>query len=262
MKTYTGKRKAFQALFAATAGSGKKRIPILDPHAPVTTLTPGKVLAAFQESYKKRTGNAVNKDRKNLVAAWHWGMKYLGMSGPNPCMVETFPEERSPRYVPPMEDFFKVLAVADEQDKVMLLTFLHTGARRSEVFRLLWKDVDFEYGRIRLYTRKRKDGTLEYDWLPMPKELQDTLLRWREHRTFPEHENVFVCDETGGFCTEQYGKPYKERMHFMTSLCEQAGVTPFGYHGIRHLTASTLFRLGRPVSEIKLFCGTKARTPQ
>ena len=250
-KTFIGKRKAFRELFATKRGTGKKAVPVVRPEDPVDSLTPGKVLAILQAQYSRRSGNATNKDRKNLVAAWNWGMKYLGMSGPNPCRVETFPEERSPRYVPPMEDFFKVLAVADEQDKVMLLTFLHTGARRSEVFRLLWKDVDFDNNRVRLYTRKRRDGTLEYDWLPMCGELRASLLWWQANRTFREHENVFACECDSGFCDEQYGKPFKERMHFMRSLCAKAGVKPFGYHAIRHLTASTLYRMGQPISVIQ-----------
>lgn len=89
---------------------------IVDPDAPVASLTPGKVLAALRIQYEQRSGNAANKDRKNLVAAWNWGMKYLGMPGPNPCLVEKFPEERSPRYIPPEADFWKVFQQTQGQD--------------------------------------------------------------------------------------------------------------------------------------------------
>lgn len=250
-KTYNEKRQALRELFAAKQGIGKRQVAIVDPDAPVASLTPGKVLAALRIQYEQRSGNAANKDRKNLVAAWNWGMKYLGMPGPNPCLVEKFPEERSPRYIPPEADFWKVFQQTQGQDRVLLLAYLHLGARRSELFRLCWEDVDFGNRRIRLGTRKREGGSLEYDWLPMTGELFEALRWWQEHRTFPRHTHVFVCEQEGGFCAEQYGKPFKERMHFMRTLCERARVRPFGFHAIRHLTASILYRLGQPVSVIQ-----------
>jgi integrase len=96
-------------------------------------------------------------------------MKYLDppLPGPNPCLVDKMPEERQPRYVPPEEDFWKVFEIAEGQDRVMLITLLHLAARRSEIFRLTWSDIDFGNNRVRLWTRKRTDGTYEYDWLPI-----------------------------------------------------------------------------------------------
>ena len=37
----------------------------------------------------------------------------------------------------------------------------------------------------------------------------------------------------------------------MRTLCERTRVRPFGFHAIRHLTASILYRLGQPVSVIQ-----------
>ena len=74
------------------------------------------------------------------------------LPAPNPCLVERMPEVRTPRYVPPEDDFWKIYGVAEGQDKVMLLTLLHLAARRGEIFRLPWADVDFGSDRIRLYT--------------------------------------------------------------------------------------------------------------
>lgn len=247
-KAYGEKVKAFREFFAAKDRKGKC---ILDPRADVRTLTPGKVLDVLQIQFKTRSGYAANKDRKNFVAAWNWGIKYMGLPSPNPCLVERFPEERHPRYVPPEEDFWKIFDLATGQDRVMLLTFLHLGARRGEIFRLTWADVDFGQGRVQLATRKRRDGTLEFDWLPMTSELKTELLWWWENRTFKHEAHLFLCEDKTAFTREYLGKPFLYRQHFILKLCERAGVKPFGFHAIRHLTASILFRLGKPVGVIQ-----------
>jgi integrase len=37
----------------------------------------------------------------------------------------------------------------------------------------------------------------------------------------------------------------------MERLCERAKIKPFGFHGIRHLTASILYKKGYPLSVIQ-----------
>ena len=111
-----------------------------------------------KDQAKARSGYAVNNDRKNLLAAWNWGIKYLDLPSPNPCMVDRFPESRKTRYVPPEKDFWTVYEASEGQDKVMLLACLHLAARRSELFRLTWDDVDFGNERIRIGARKRLGG--------------------------------------------------------------------------------------------------------
>ncbi|MFO7861800.1 MAG: site-specific integrase [Desulfosalsimonas sp.] len=133
----------------------------------------------------------------------------------------------------------------------MLSAFLYLGARRGEIFRLQWADIDLSDGRVRLSTRKRRDGTLEYDWLPMNTELKKQLRWWWENRSFKESPYVFVCDDPYDFCREYYGKPFAKRSHFMRRLCEKAKVAPFGFHAIRHLIATRLYHMGKPLGAIQ-----------
>ncbi len=247
-KTYSEKKKTFKEFFAAKDRNGKR---IIDPKADVTSLSRMKVLHVLQVQFRKRSGFAANKDRKNLIAGWNWGVQYLGLPQTNPCKVDKFPEERNERYVPPEEDFWKVYQVTSGQDRVMLTTFLHLGARRGEIFRLRWTDIDFPNGFIRLATCKRQDGTREHDWLPMTSELKDQLNWWKTNRTFLESPYVFVCEDDYNFCKEYYGHPFKERRHFMKRICEKANVPPFGFHAVRHLSASILYHMGKPPSAIQ-----------
>jgi len=67
-------------------------------------------LAYMSGQAESRSGYAANKERKNLIAAWNWGRKYIDPPLPdkNPFCVERMPEKRTPRYVPSEEDFWKV----------------------------------------------------------------------------------------------------------------------------------------------------------
>lgn len=247
-KTYAEKKMAFKGFFTAKNEKGK---PLINRDADVTTLSARTVLSILQMRFKKGSGYAANKDRKNLVAAWNWGVKYLGLPESNPCKIDVFPEIRCPRYVPPEEDFWKVYDLTSGQNQVMLSAFFYLAARRGEIFRLQWTDIDFSNSRVRLATRKRRDGTLEYDWLPMNTELKKQFEWWRENRTFKESPYVFVCEDTYEFCKEYSGGPFTKRSHFMGRLCVQAGVAPFGFHAIRHVVASKLYHMGKPLCVIQ-----------
>ena len=136
----------------------------------------------------------------------------------------------------------------------MLLAFLHLAAKRSEVFRIKWSEVDFANNRICLWTKKRLGGHKEFDWLPMTSDLQQALLQWCEERLkqpTADKEHVFVCLNETPFCEEYYGKPFIHRQHLMERLCKRAKVKPFGFHGIRHLTASILYQKGYSLSIIQ-----------
>ena len=62
---------------------------------------------------------------------------------------------------------------------LILLAFFFLGARMGEVFRLRWEDVDFLAHRVRLGTRKTRNGDMRYDWVPMPETLpQRQSQRW------------------------------------------------------------------------------------
>lgn len=213
---------------------------MVDEDEPVSSLTPGVVLEILQKVTKEKGGNVANKIRKNLVAAWNWGIKYHNLPRPNPCLVDRFPEKRKARYVPPVEDFWKVYDVASGFDQVMLLTYLHTAARRKELFNLTWEDVDFANHRIRLWTSKREGGTNEYDWIPMTDDLHNALFKHRQH-----------CKSKLVFANPDTGEKFTSRQHYLKRACKRAKVTPFGWHAIRHLTASILISNGVPLTTIQ-----------
>ena len=227
-KTWKEKRDLFRRFF------GK-----FDENESIQRLEVDRVRVYLQTQAKERSGFAANKERKNLLAWGSYINKYKTIQTGVFIKTEKFPERRMGRYVPPEEDFWKVYEAAQGQDKNMLLAYLHTAARRSELFRLRWEDVDFGERKIRLYTRKRKDGSMEADWLPLTDDLHAAL---SVHRDFVGGEWVFPSPN---------GRPYLYRIHFMARLCRRSQVKPFGFHAIRHLSASILAQNDVPMIQIK-----------
>ncbi len=193
-KTYSEKRNVL-----------KRLVKHFGPDAPVTGIHPGAALEYLHA--QKDAGFSPAKARKNLCAAWTWGSKYMpGFPKDNPFLaVEPFPVERRPRYVPPLADVEKVLDVASDQDLTMLQVFVNTGARRGEVYRLRWEDVNFEAGTIRLFCRKNRMGQLEPEDVPMNEDLAAVLANHKATAMSPEW--VFVQPK-GRFKGQPYhGEP-------------------------------------------------------
>lgn len=241
-KTYQEKHRAFERLL-------ERVTPI-----PLDKMSTGRAYKHLAAEMKARSGNAANKDRKNLASAWAWGQRYLDgfPEKANPFKsVAPFKVDPRPRYVPREEDFWKVYGVAKGQDRVMLTAFLHLAARKSELFRLTWRDVDFKNERVCLSTKKTKGGGWRYDWLPMTSELKRQLMWWWEHRTHKRSDYVFTVTSEGNGWNQHEGEPFKVRQHFMEKKCKAAGVRCFDFHAIRHLSASVLYRSGEKLSVIQ-----------
>ena len=238
LKTYEEKRKAFSRFIEHSGYSME---------TPVEEIKRDAVRAFRRHMSNTISGNAANKARKNLGAAWRWGERNIEdwPNMPNLFLTcDRFKVEKTIRYVPSEADFWKVFAICERQDQVMLLAFFHLGARRSELFGLKWSEVDFVREQVYLQTRKR-DGGLEGDWVPMTQQLCREMKAWMEARRNMaglDREHVFVCLSQTAFCDDYYGKPFQKRQHFMEKLCKKAGVKPFGFHSIRHLFASRLWR--------------------
>jgi integrase len=222
----------------------------IDPLGPISAVTPEVAMAYLTRQFVARSGRAANNDRKDLGAMWNHGADFLDRfptALKNPFhLTPPFPAHETPHYVPHEEDFWKVVEAAQGQDKVLLLTFLYTAGRRSEIYRLrVEDDLDFERRRIRLGTCKTRSGGMEYEWIPMVAELEQTIRAWLMVRPFSS-EYLFV-QPWGRYA----GEPYTENRGFPQDLCAKAEVRAFGCHGIRGLTASILADLNAPLKEIQ-----------
>ncbi len=205
----------------------------------LSDITPARSYAFLAKLSDTRGANVANKYRKNLLAAWNWGVDFTEDFPQiiSPFLkVKPFPVVRKDRYVPPEEDMIRVLQQAEGQDLVFLLTLYFTGARCGEIFRLTWQDVKFTEGKIRLSDKKTGNGQVRVRWLQMHPELIKALLWWKEARPC-KVDNVFMQTQS----YSQMGEPFRAKAHFMKTLCKRAGVKPFGFHAIRHKSAAITF---------------------
>ncbi|MDH4317122.1 MAG: site-specific integrase [Desulfobulbaceae bacterium] len=215
----------------------KRSIEYFTPDIEVEKIT-SKMVLDYLNSRLKKSNNSFNVNRKNLLAFWKYANTFHGIENNPVKMISKMSHTRSVQYTPPREDISKVLEVATDEEKVFLLCFLHTAGRRSEIFRLKWKeDINFKKREIRLGTRKTKDSSIEYTWLPMNSDLYSELKWWNENRPLKESPYVFCVSNSSH---ESFGKPFTQRRRFLKGLCQRAGVKEFGFHALRRYVASTL----------------------
>jgi integrase len=212
-----------------------KFIRYLGADCPVTEIMPSHIQGYLLEQAKTRTKNCANRDRKNLLAMWNWGQKILDLSLNPVAKIDRFPHDRKIQYVPPESDIFRLLAAANRKERAFLDCYLCTGARRSEIFKLKWEDVNFEKREIRLWTRKTKDGSMEGELLPMTSQLYESLRWCWQNRLFKESPFVWLCED-GPYA----GQPFLFRRRFLKGLCKRAGIRSFGFHSLRRYVASVL----------------------
>jgi len=109
--------------------------------------------------------------------------------------------------------------------------------------------VNFERRWVRLWTRKRRGGKAEEDYLQFTTALETTLkARWKSRDKKSPY--VFTNPRTG----TKYTRDEKFIRHLMENLCARAGVKPFTFHSIRHHVASILKDSGKAtVGQIQKF---------
>ena len=125
----------------------------------------------------------------------------------------------------------------------ILLTAIHTGLRKSELFRLEWSDIDFER-EVLTITAKGEEHTKSYRnrEIPMTDQLTKCL------KSIPRISNWVFCKEDG----ERYSG------WIITSLentAKKAGIKRFTFHSLRHTFGSHLVMDGVDLPTVQKLMG-------
>ncbi len=203
------------------------------------------------ENYLKETAKeskpVANKHLRLIKALFNHGVKRDWFQY-NPALgIEAYGVPKSKKYIPPLEDVEKVLAIATPAQRQYLLVVSMTLGRIREINNLKWDNVHLEDEYIILKTRKSKNSDIVERKIPMTltaKEIFESLPRISEY--------VFINPYTN--------KPYNYRSKFLHNLCRKAKVKDFMYHTLRHYGASKLMNAGVPLTDIQEILGHQKAT--
>ncbi|MFC1535004.1 tyrosine-type recombinase/integrase [Thermodesulfobacteriota bacterium] len=202
------------------------------PDSTIENITGGHVQSYLDGQAKKRSANASNKDRKNLISMWNFGCKFHGIRSNPTSETSKRAHNKGIQPVYTEEEVLLVLLAATREEKLILTTFIETAGRRKEIFNLTWDDVNIETQGIQMWTRKTMDGSMESEWLPISSTLADEFKWWLKARPLRRASYVFPNPRTG--------KPYIDPRKWLKRICERAGVECKGFHAFRRYVASIL----------------------
>lgn len=124
---------------------------------------------------------------------------------------------------------------------------LNTGMRQAEILSLQWQDVDFCRGTLVVMKSKNHERRT----IPLNNVVYDLLLRKRADAE--KNGSVFVTGQ---------GNDLKARylVRTFTKVRNQAGLTDFRFHDLRHTFASRLVQKGIDLYRVQLLLGHKTGT--
>src|SRR5215472_11552144 len=147
------------------------------------------------------------------------------------------------------EETQRLLSVLAVKERTMVLMAVGTGLRRSELFALKWKDVDFAAKEASV-TRSIVGQVVgicktEVSQKPVPlhESLAQALLEWRRHTSFRKREDwVFASPHSSG--KRPYWAQAIMRYHVAPAARRIQLQKRVGWHTFRHTYATMLKQVG------------------
>jgi integrase len=192
------------------------------------------------------SNNSFNVYRQEGIRLFRWGVKqeFLPRDFRNPfAEIDKKRYEKSTPGPAPIEHVVRAYRVATPDLKDLLLSYLITGGRKSEILTWEWSDIDFKNQIYALHTRKSGTGELKTTYHEMPELLYQLLKRRfiNRHPTLPYvFWHRFWDKKKGDWRVDRYQSLNK----FTKRLCKKAGVPPFHLHQLRHLASTILKERG------------------
>lgn len=233
-RTFMANRLALKKLFALEGAS-----------KPLDQLGPKTIDRLVADCRKKKLKtNSINNYIRHIRAVLNKSVEWEYLTeNPFRRCKELKSTKRPPAYLSAEESRRFLASIEDQDIRRLVLSFLCTGRRRSELLALDWADIDFEHER---YLIRRSKTHLA--------------------RTYPMHPSFRAVLET---FADREGRVFKRWQHpdTITGLVKaeliKAGFDKLRLHDLRHSFASNLAEEGIPLQTIGELLGhTDKRTTE
>ena len=212
--------------------------PIID----ITTSDINEALGTLPEHFKNAT---INRYVAAISVVFSYAVREYGIQVNPIRKIPSLPENNERTRFLSEAERTRLFACcrASHWDKLYLIVLLAitTGARKGELTKLRWNDIDFD--RRTAYVSTTKNGQ------PKVLPLTDSVIR--ELRLFNKNDNSLIFEskvkENVAYC---FTKPWKKAL-------EDADINDFRFHDLRHSCASYLAQSGASLLEIADVLGHK-----
>ena len=215
---------------------------------PLSEITPWHIEKWKAERHKGVEASTVNRHITVLKHMFKKAVEWkLNRENPTATLKRLEENEPPTRYLTE-EEFEPLLTACKEQEDQpwlhpLVVLAIHTGMRQGELRGLRWENVDLNRRVITLRMRKK----LRFKTIP----IDDTAMQILEDLNGKRlGENVVMYD---------WGVPIKKSYvgHCFRNACEQAGITGFRFHDLRHTFASQLTLAGVDLLTVSRLLGHK-----
>lgn len=208
----------------------------------------GKVILDSEKAPKLRSPATVVKYLANLSVVYTTAINEWGWLQANPVLKVAKPSLPSGRVRFLSDDERKALLEQCEQSThpylyTVVVLALSTGARKSEILKLRWRDVDLKNRIIRLEETKNKERRA----LPLAGKAFELI---SDLRARGNPVDAFVFPRPDG------KKPIAIKRAWLSAL-KNAEIKDFKFHDLRHSAASYLAMNGATLAEIAEVLGHK-----
>lgn len=225
----------------------------------LSQITPQSLIKYREELLKSVTPTTCQRYLASLSGAFTWAMRdERQWVSSNPVRQVTKPKDQRPQEQRERVRFLS----ADERTRLfeacaqsrspwlhqIVLMALVTGARKSEILTLRWRDIDVQAGTVCF--RNTKNGSDRTITLVDP---VLTLLRNRQQGQIIPHPESYV------FLAPCGTRPISIRTAWETAV-RKAGIENFNFHDLRHTTASYLRMNGHSLEDIGDVLGHRSLT--
>jgi integrase len=144
------------------------------------------------------------------------------------------------------------------REKVMLMLFIGTGLRPSELFALKWSSFDMKKqtltlretvyrGVVRPFTKTTAEGDAALITVLLPDIVFDALVKWYAEAERNDDKDYIFHDTEGGFLWKENFQTRE-----LTPLGERAGIEKLNFQMLRRSVATHLQHLGTPTDIAEL----------